>query len=103
MAPLVNTVDAGYKTLARFTESFVFYSIEFFPDIRTFLAGYKNIPDIRTSYWKTVTIYHIYVMGNMRNWAFRKMFPIWTSPVQTAAPLIQIQSIIHMECGNKSI
>ena len=42
-------------------------------------------------------------MGNMRNWTFRKMFPVWTSPVQTAAPLIQIHSIIHMECGNKSI
>ena len=31
------------RTLARFTESFVFYSIEFFPDKRTFHTGYKNI------------------------------------------------------------
>ena len=31
------------RTLARFTESFVFYSIESFPDIGTFHAGYKNI------------------------------------------------------------
>ena len=36
------------RTLARFTESIVFYSIEFFPDIRTFHVGYKNMPDIRT-------------------------------------------------------
>ena len=51
------TVDAGYKktsyknmpvigTLPRFTESFVFYPIEFMPDIRTFHGGYKNMPDI---------------------------------------------------------
>ena len=52
----VDTVDAGYKntgyknmpvirTLSRFTESFVFYSIDFF-------SGYKNMPDIlvRTLY-----------------------------------------------------
>ena len=42
-----NTYSRGYKkvirTLARFTESFVFYSIEFFPDIRKFHTGYKNI------------------------------------------------------------
>ena len=29
------------KTLARFTESFVFYSIDF--------SGFKNMPDIRTN------------------------------------------------------
>ena len=31
------------RTLARFTESFVFYSIDFFPDIRTIHAGYNNM------------------------------------------------------------
>ena len=31
------------RTLARFTESFVFCSIEFFPEMRTFNAGWKNI------------------------------------------------------------
>ena len=31
------------RTLPRFTESFVFYPIEFVPDIRTFHAGCKNI------------------------------------------------------------
>ena len=35
-------------TLTRFTEPFVFYSIEFFPDIRTFHAGVaaQNIPPL---------------------------------------------------------
>ena len=31
------------RTLVRFTESFVFYSIESFPNIRTFHAGYNNL------------------------------------------------------------
>ena len=31
------------RTLVRFNESFVFYSIDFFPDTSTFHAGYKNI------------------------------------------------------------
>ena len=31
------------RTLSRLTESFVFYPIEFVPDIRTFHAGYDNI------------------------------------------------------------
>ena len=64
-------MDAGYKntgyqnmpvirTLAQLTDSFVlYYSIEFFPDIRTFHAGYKDILDIRTLYWKTVAVYPI--------------------------------------------
>ena len=38
------------RTLSRFTESFVFYPIEFVPDIRTFHAGYKNMSVIRTLY-----------------------------------------------------
>ena len=54
---IYSTVDAGYKntsyknmpvirTLTRFTESFVFYSID-------------SLPVIRTLYWKTVAIYPI--------------------------------------------
>ena len=31
------------RTLPRFTESFLFYFIEFVPDIRSFHAGYKYI------------------------------------------------------------
>ena len=58
------------RTLARFTESFVFYSIEFFADIRTFHVGYKNMPDIRTLYWKTVAIYHIYFMPVIRTCSY---------------------------------
>ena len=38
------------RTLNRFTEFFVSYSIESLPDIRTFQAGYKSIPDIRILY-----------------------------------------------------
>ena len=51
------------RTLARFIESFVFYSIDFFPDIRTFHAGYRDMPDIRILYWKTVALYHIFYAG----------------------------------------
>ena len=71
-------VDAGYKntgyknmpvirTLTRFTESFVYYSIEFLSDIRTFHAGYKNMPDIRTFYWKTVGIYPYIIYAGYKN------------------------------------
>ena len=63
---IYDTADAVIRTLARFTESFVFYFIEFFPDIRTFHVDYKNMPDIRTSYWKTVAIYQIYFMSVIR-------------------------------------
>ena len=52
------------RTLPRFTESFVFYPIEFVPDIRTFHAGYKNIPNIRTLYW--VTYIPVYFMPVIR-------------------------------------
>ena len=73
----VYTVDAGYKNtgykdmpviriLAQFTESFVFCNIDFLPDIRTFHAGYKNIPDIRTLYWKTVALNPIQIMSVIR-------------------------------------
>ena len=54
------------RTLPRLTESCVFYPIEFVPDIRTFYAGYKNMPVIRTLYWKTVTYIPVYFMLVMR-------------------------------------
>ena len=50
------------RTLPQFTESFVFYPIEFVSDIKTFHAGYKNMPDLRTLYWKTVTYILVYFM-----------------------------------------
>ena len=53
------------RTLPRFTESFVFYPIKFVPDL-TFHAGYKNMPDIRASYWKRVTYIPVYFMLVMR-------------------------------------
>ena len=54
------------RTLSRFTESFVFYPIEFVPNIKTFHAGYKNMPDIRTLYCETVTYIPVYFMPVIR-------------------------------------
>ena len=54
------------RTLSRFTESFVFYPIEFVPDIKKFHAGYKKMPDTRTLYWKTVTYIDVYFMPVVR-------------------------------------
>ena len=54
------------RTLRRFTESFVFYPIEFVPDIRTLHAGYKNMPDIGTLYCETVTYIPVYFMSVIR-------------------------------------
>ena len=45
------------RTLSRFTESFVFYDIEF-------------VPDIRPLYWKTVTYIPVYFMP-----VIRKLYP----------------------------
>ena len=39
----MDTVDADYKN-----------------------TGYKNIPDVRASYWKTVGIYHVQIMPVIR-------------------------------------
>ena len=49
------------RTITRFTESFVSYSIEFLPDIRTFHAGYKN------HLQKTVLIYYCIFYAGYKN------------------------------------
>ena len=75
---MVYTVDAGYKntgyknmpvirTINQFTESFVMYFIEIFRDIRTFYAGNKNMPDIRTSSWKTVAMTSHIIYAGYKN------------------------------------
>ena len=63
---LLYTVDAGYKNPSPIYRIICILFIEFSPDIRTFHAGYKNIPDIRALYWKTVAIYHTYFMPIIR-------------------------------------
>ena len=63
---LLYTVDAGYKNPSPIYRIICILFIELSPDIRTFHAGYKNIPDIRTLYWKTVAIYHTYFMPVIR-------------------------------------
>ena len=58
------------RTITRFTESFVSYSIEFLPDIRTFHAGYKNMPDIRTIFRKRFSYITVYFMPVIRTCSY---------------------------------
>ena len=54
---LLYTVDAGYKNPSPIYRIICILFIELSPDIRTFHAGYKNIPDI--SYKNPSPIYRI--------------------------------------------